>query len=85
MLHAFDQNRIGAEETATPRYTLVSAELAYTTRIDAGAGPATQMTIGIKGENLADDDVLNHASFKRREEVLMPGGSVPVFGSIKLN
>lgn len=44
-----------------------------------------ELTIGIKGENLADDDVLNHASFKRREEVLLPGASVRVFGSIKLN
>jgi iron complex outermembrane receptor protein len=42
-------------------------------------------TIGIRGENLADDEVLNHTSFKRREEVLLPGASVRVFGSINLN
>jgi iron complex outermembrane receptor protein len=43
------------------------------------------MTIGLKGENLADDEILNHASFKRREDVLLPGASVRLFGSIKLN
>ena len=36
-------------------------------------------------ENLANDEVLNHASFKRREDVLLPGANVRVFGSIKLN
>ncbi len=81
VLHAFDQNRIGLNEIATPGYTLVSAELSYTTRIDA----ATQMTIGVRGENLADDEALNHASFKRREDVLLPGASVRVFGSIKFD
>ena len=44
-----------------------------------------EITIGLKGENLADDVVLNHASFQRREEVLLPGANVRLFGSIKLN
>jgi iron complex outermembrane receptor protein len=43
------------------------------------------MTIGLSGENLADDEVLNHASFKRSENVLLPGASVRLFGSVKLN
>lgn len=85
VLHAFDQNQFGAEEIGTPGYTLVSAELSYTTEIDAGSSLGKTMTIGIKGQNLADDEVLNHASFKRREDVLLPGASVRVFGSIKLN
>ena len=29
--------------------------------------------------------VLNHASFKRRENVLLPGANIRLFGSIKLN
>ena len=41
-------------------------------------------TIGIEGENLLDDDVRNHASFKK-DEVLQPGASVRLFGSVKLN
>lgn len=82
VLHAFDQNRIGEEEIATPGYTLVSAEVSYTFSPDDGG---TVTTIGLKGENLADDDVLNHASFKRREDVLAPGASVRLFGSIRFN
>lgn len=81
VLHAFDQDRVGINEVETPGYTLVSAELSYTGEVADG----TVMTIGVKGENLADDEVLNHASFKRREDVLLPGASVRVFGSMKLN
>lgn len=84
VLHAFDQNRVGFNEIATPGYTLVSAEVSYTSRLAAGRdGP--ELTIGIRGENLADDEVLNHASFKRREGVLEPGANVRLFGSVKLN
>jgi iron complex outermembrane receptor protein len=87
VLHAFDQDRFAAdfEEVATPGYTLVSAELSYTARVSGLAGLPQEITIGLKGENLADDEVLNHASFKRREDVLLPGASVRLFGSIKLN
>ena len=89
VLHAFEQTKVNIEsgELTTPGYTLVSAELSYTTRLDSPRldGSGTRMTIGVKGENLADDDVLNHASFKRREEVYLPGASVKVFGSIKFD
>lgn len=85
VLQAFDQNQIGEGEIATPGYTLVSAELSYTDELDSGSGLGKTFTVGIKGENLADDEVLNHASFKRREDVLLPGASVRVFGSLKLN
>ena len=84
-LHAFEQDEFGLNEIATPGYTLISAELSYTTLIEAPDGTASQLTVGIKGENLADDEVLNHASFKRREEVLQPGASVRAFGIVKLN
>jgi len=84
-LHAFDQDEFGINEIATPGYTLVSAELSYTTLVKAPDGTASQVTIGIKGENLADEEVLNHTSFKRREEVLQPGASVRAFGIVKLN
>jgi iron complex outermembrane receptor protein len=83
VLHAFEQDKIGDdEELTTPGYTLVSAELAYSVPGDA-RNPG--YTIGLKGENLADDEVLNSASFKRREGVLEPGASVRLFGSINLN
>lgn len=87
VLHAFDQDRFAAEfeEIATPGYTLVSAELSYTARLMGLSRLPTEMTIGLRGENLADDEVLNHASFKRREDVLLPGANVRLFGTIKLN
>ena len=84
-LHAFAQDEFGINEIATPGYTLISAELSYTTLVKAPDGTASQVTVGIKGENLADDEVLNHTSFKRREEVLQPGASVRAFGIVKLN
>lgn len=85
VLHAFEQDRIGINEIETPGYTLVSAEVSYTFQAESADGMTPVATIGIKGENLADDEVLNHASFKRREDVLQPGASVRLFGSIKLN
>jgi iron complex outermembrane receptor protein len=85
VLHAFDQDQIGINEIETPGYTLVSAELSYTVQGRTEDGITPVATIGIKGENLADDEVLNHASFMRREDILLPGASVRLFGSIKLN
>jgi iron complex outermembrane receptor protein len=85
LLHAFDQDDFGVNEIATPGYTLVSAELSYTTQLDPTNGAVPELTIGLRGENLADDEVLNHASFKRAENVLLPGASVRLFGTVKLN
>jgi iron complex outermembrane recepter protein len=83
-LHAFDQNRIGEHETPTEGYTLLNADLAYTFKLDPGLGMAPEMTIGLKGLNLLDDDVRNHVSFKK-DEVLEPGRVIRLFGIIKLN
>jgi iron complex outermembrane recepter protein len=85
LLHAFAQDEFGINEIATPGYTLVSAELSYTTEVRAPDGTASPVTIGVRGENLADDEVLNSTSFKRREDVLQPGASVRAFGIVKLN
>lgn len=84
VLHAFDQDRLGLGETETDGYTLVSAELSYTQKMPSLAGLGTAYTVGIKGENLADEEVRNHSSFLK-DEVLQPGASVRVFGDIKLN
>lgn len=86
VLHAFEQDKVNAEsgEATTPDYTRVNAEVSYTSELpNAGAGSA--FTIGVKGENLADERVLNHSSFKRREGVLLPGASVKVFGKVTFN
>lgn len=84
MLHAFDQNRIGENETPTKGYTLLNADLAYTLKFDKTANIVPEMIIGLKGENLLNDDVRNAVSFKK-DEVLEPGRTVRLYGTIKLN
>lgn len=84
LLHAFDQDQIGLGETTTEGYTLVSAELSYTYRGETHDGITPVTTIGIKGENLADQEVRNHSSFLK-DEVLLPGANVRLFGTVKLN
>lgn len=83
VLHAFRQDRIAATETATSSYSLLNAELSYTKRL-AGSVYVPELTIGVRGDNLLNDDVRNHVSFKK-DEVLLPGASVRLFGKIKLN
>jgi iron complex outermembrane receptor protein len=84
VLHAFDQNRIGDGETPTDGYTLLNADLAYTFKLDGQGALVPEMTIGLKGENLLDDDVRNHVSFKK-DDVLLPGQTIRLYGSVKLN
>jgi iron complex outermembrane receptor protein len=83
-LHAFDQDRIGDNETRTKGYTLLGADLAYAFKLDGHAPLVPGMTIGLRGENLLDDDVRNHVSFKK-DEVLQPGRTIRVYGIVKLN
>ena len=71
-------------DTPTNGYTMLNAELAYTFKTTAVVGDPTEMTIGLRGENLLDDDIRNHVSFKK-DEVLQPGRTIRLFGSIKLN
>lgn len=75
---------IDARDTPTNGYTLLNAELAYTFKNSNEDSLASRTTIGIKGENLLDDDVRNHVSFKK-DEVLQPGRTIRVFGSVKFN
>jgi iron complex outermembrane receptor protein len=79
-----DVSLIDARDTPTNGYTLLNAEIAYTFDTGETDSLASRMTIGLKGENLLDDDVRNHVSFKK-DEVLQPGRTIRVFGSIKLN
>ena len=84
LLHAFRQDEIASFETATSGYNLLNAELSYTLKREALVALPIEMTVGIKGENLLDDDIRNHVSYKK-DEVLQPGRSVRLFGVIKLN
>jgi len=83
-LHAFDQNKIGEFETSTDGYTLLNADLAYTFKLTSQGNAIHEMTIGLKGENLLDDDVRNHVSFLK-DEVLQPGRTIRLYGIVKLN
>lgn len=83
-LHAFRQDKVGENETSTSGYTLLSADLAYTWKLDPAQGIVPEMTIGLKGDNLLDEDVRNHVSFKK-DEVLLPGRTIRLYGSVKLN
>jgi iron complex outermembrane receptor protein len=84
LLHAFDQDRIAVNETLTDGFTLLDADLAYTFKLDGPGAFVPEMTIGLKGENLLDDDVRNHVSFNK-VEVLQPGQTVRLYGIVKLN
>ncbi len=84
LLHAFKQDKLGINETETAGYNQLSAELSYTQRFNANSNIAQQITVGIKGENLLDEEVRNHVSFKK-DDVLQPGVGVRLFGSIKFN
>jgi len=78
-IHALKQSKIADEETPTSAYTLLKAELSYTTTLrHSGYGVPQEITLGIVGDNLLDADVRNHVSF-RKDDVLQPGRTVRVF------
>ena len=83
-VRAFDQDRIGENETPTEGHTLLNADLAYTFKLDAAAGGVPEMTIGLRGVNLLDAEVRNHVSF-RKDEVVQPGRTIRLYGIVKLN
>ncbi len=84
LLHAFAQHEFATFDTPTPGYNLLNAELSYTTKLDRQAGLVPEITVGIRGENLLNDDIRNSVSYKK-DEVLQPGTNIRVFGLVKLN
>jgi iron complex outermembrane recepter protein len=84
LLHAFAQHEFATFDTPTPGYNLLNAELSYTTKLDRQAGLVPEITVGIRGENLLNDDIRNSVSYKK-DEVLQPGMNVRMFGAVKLN
>ncbi|MCA1363513.1 TonB-dependent receptor [Bradyrhizobium sp. IC3069] len=81
LLHAFAQHNLGAFETPTAGYNLLNAELSYTTTVPTGSLPM-EVSLGLKGENLLNDDIRFHQSYKK-DEVLQPGRNIRVFSSVK--
>ena len=92
LLHAEAQNDIASNETPTGGYDLLKAELSYTTKLKPSpnfpvkARPADygleEITVGVSGNNLLNDDIRNSVSFKK-DEVLLPGRSVKFFANVR--
>jgi iron complex outermembrane receptor protein len=83
LLHAFAQNDIDPiEETATPGYNLLKAEISYRTLLDPLRYGAREMTLGLVGNNLLNEDIRNAVSFNKNN-VLLPGIGVRAFATLK--
>jgi iron complex outermembrane receptor protein len=83
LLHAFEQNHIATVETPTSGYNLLKAELSYTRKFkNAPIGEPREITVGIVGNNLLNEDIRNAVSFKK-DEVLMPGRTVRLFATAR--
>jgi len=82
VLHAFDHIETGPFETVTRGYTNLKAELSYTRPVDRATWGVSEFTIGVRGDNLLDQDIRNSASFKK-DEILLPGRSARLFLSAR--
>lgn len=83
LLHAFAQNDIAViGETPTAGYNLLKAEITYKTKLDASWFGAREMTVGLVGNNLLNENIRNSVSYTK-DVVLMPGIGVRVFANLK--
>jgi iron complex outermembrane receptor protein len=83
LLHAFAQHDIAIiGETPTAGYNLLKAEISYTKKLKPAEFLAKEITVGIVGNNLLNDDIRNHVSYTK-DEVLMPGRGVRAFANLK--
>ena len=60
----------------------MKAELSYTRKLDKGVAGITDITVGLIGDNLLDEQIRNSASFKK-DEILLPGRGVRGFVSAR--
>ncbi len=82
-LHAFAQNDVAViGETPTAGYNLLKAEISYKTRLDSSWFGAREMTVGLVGNNLLNENIRNSASYNK-DEVLLPGIGVRAFANLK--
>jgi iron complex outermembrane receptor protein len=83
LLHAFAQNDIAPiAETPTAGYNLLKAEVSYRTKLDPSWFGAREMTVGLLGNNLLNENIRNSVSFTK-DQVLMPGIGVRAFANLK--
>lgn len=82
LLHAFAQNNVAVTgETPTKGYNQLKTELSYRLIFGPNDPLGREMTIGLSGNNLLNEDMRNSASF-RKDEVLLPGRNLRVFANI---
>jgi iron complex outermembrane receptor protein len=83
LLHAFAQNNVAViAETPTAGYNLLKAEVSYRTKLDASWFGAREMTVGLVGNNLLNEDIRNSVSYTK-DQVLLPGIGVRAFANLK--
>lgn len=78
LLHAFAHTEIAPIETVTPGFDDLRAEVSYTKTLDPALYGANEVTLGLQGRNLLNDQIRNSASFKK-DEILLPGRNVRLF------
>ncbi|WP_050421962.1 TonB-dependent receptor [Bradyrhizobium tropiciagri] len=83
LVHAFAQNDIAViRETPTAGYNLLNAEVTYNTKLNSSWIGAREMTLGLAGNNLLNQNIRNSVSYTK-DEVLMPGLGVRAFANLK--
>lgn len=82
VLHAFKQNEVSLNETPTDGYNLLRAELSYTHAFSRSDTGPREITVGLAGDNLLNEAIRNHISFKKAE-VLQPGLGVRLFTNVR--
>ncbi|CAN5406886.1 TonB-dependent receptor [soil metagenome] len=82
LLHAFTQNDVALNETPTDGYNLLKAELSYTHTFNQADNGPREITVGLAGDNLLNERIRNHISFKKAE-VLQPGMGVRLFTNVR--
>lgn len=83
LVHAFAQSDIAViGETPTAGYNLLNAEITYNTKLTSSWIGAREMTLGLVGNNLLNQNIRNSVSYTK-DEVLMPGLGVRAFANLK--
>lgn len=84
LLHAFAHNDIAPiGETPTPGYNDLRAEISYRwVPAMHRPGEIKEVTVGLVGTNLLNEDIRNSVSYTK-DEVLLPGASVRAFATVK--
>jgi iron complex outermembrane receptor protein len=83
LLHAFPQKDIALiGETPTAGYNLLRAEVSYNTKLPKNDFGLREITVGVVGDNLLNDDIRNSVSYNK-DEVLLPGLGVRAFANMK--